>query len=108
MHFAAYAALSYVLPVIIGLVAAVLWWRQLANPWLFTCVAVLSMVGLQQALSAVWSVLRLGLRLGGFYVQASTEASIRAMAFEAGGVAMLLLVLGWPLLVEVRNALPKL
>jgi hypothetical protein len=108
MHFVAYAVLSYVLPVVIGLVAAALWWRQLANPWLFGLVAVLTTVGLQQVLSAAWSALRLGLRSGGFYLEANTEAAIQAMAFEAAGVAMLLLVLGWPLLLQVRNALPKL
>lgn len=108
MHFLVYAALSYVLPSLFGLVAAVLWWRQLANPWLFTCVAVLCTLGLQQVLSAAWSAIRLGLRSGGFYLEATTEAGIRAMAFEAAGIAFVLLVLGWPLLSQVRSAFPKL
>lgn len=108
MHFFVYAALSYVLPGLIGVVAAVLWWKQLANPWLFACVAVLCNLGLQQVLSAGWSVLRLGLRSGGFYLEATTEAGIRAIAFEAVGIALVLLALGWPLLSLVRNAFPKL
>ena len=105
---------SMILPfVVAGLLSAVcsLWWRgEIAKPWLFWFLGSLLLLGLHRLLQAGLEVGKIffgrGYFLeGGKVTPATIELLTRELTLEALALAVILAVLGIPLLAMVRGAL---
>lgn len=108
MLFAFHLFLSYALPVVVAISCGAVWWRTLPSPWLFLVFALLVLLGLQRIISGAWSLAKLGLGSGGFYLQRQSDMPEQALLLESGAVALMLVVLGVPLLMALKNGLAKL
>ncbi len=108
MLFAFHLFLSYAPPVVVAISCGAVWWRTLPSPWLFLVFALLVLLGLQRIISGAWSLAKLGLGSGGFYLQRQSDMPEQALLLESGAVALMLVVLGVPLLMALKNGLAKL
>ena len=85
-----------------------MWWRALPSPWLFFVFALLVLLGLQRIISGAWSLAKLGFGSGGFYLQRQSDMPEQTLLMESAAVAVLLVVLGVPVLMALKNGLAKL
>ncbi len=108
MLFAFHFLLSYVLPVVVAISCGAAWWRTLPSPWLFFVFGLLVLLGLQRIISGAWSLAKLGLGSGGFYLQRQSDLPEQSLLMESGAVAVVLVVLGVPLLMVLKIGLSKL
>ncbi|MDP3887414.1 hypothetical protein [Hydrogenophaga sp.] len=108
MPFFLYLVLSYVVPVALVLGCAAVWWRSLSAPWLFLGVGYLALVGLQRVLSGAWSLARLGLGSGGFYLEQKSTLPEGPLLLEASAIAAATTLVGLGILWALRHALAKL
>ncbi|MDZ4056248.1 MAG: hypothetical protein U1D69_04650 [Polynucleobacter sp.] len=108
MPFILYLLLSYVVPVVLVLACAGVWWRALSAPWLFLGVGFLAIVGLQRVVSGFWSLVRLGLGSGGFYLEQRSNLPEGPLLLEASVVAAVTTLVGFALLWTLKHALAKL
>ncbi len=108
MLFAFHLLLFYALPVVVAIWCGAVWWRNLPSPWLFLVFALLVLLGLQRIISGAWSLAKLGLGSGGFYLQRQSDMPEQSLLMESGAVAVILVVLGVPLLMVLKNGLAKL
>lgn len=108
MLFALHLLLSYVLPILVAISCAAVWWRTLSSPWLFLIFALLVLLGLQRIISGAWSLAKLGFGSGGFYLQRQSDMPEQTLLMESAAVGVLLVVLGVPLLMALKNGLAKL
>ena len=108
MSFALHLLLSYVLPVLVAISCSTMWWRALPSPWLFFVFALLVLLGLQRIISGAWSLAKLGFGSGGFYLQRQSDMPEQTLLMESAAVAVLLVVLGVPVLMALKNGLAKL
>lgn len=108
MLFAFHVLLSYALPALVAIFCAAVWWRTLPSPWLFLVFALLVLLGLQRIISGAWSLAKLGVGSGGFYLQRQSDVPEQTLLMESVAVGVLLVVLGVPLLMALKNGLAKL
>ena len=108
MLFVFHLLLSYALPVVVAISCTAVWWRTLPSPWLFLVLALLVLLGLQRVISGSWTLAKSGFGSGGFYLQRQSEMPEQTLLMESAAVAVLLVVLGVPLLMAFKNGLAKL
>jgi len=108
MPFVLFLLLSYVVPVALVLGCAIAWWRSLSGPWLFVGVGLLALVGLQRMVGAAWSLVRLGLGSGGFYLEQRSNLPEGSLLLKAAVVAVGTALIGFAILWALRNGLAKL
>lgn len=108
MLFVFHLLLSYALPVTVAISCAAVWWRTFPSPWLFLVFALLALLGLQRIISGAWSLAKLGLGSGGFYLQRQSDMPEQTLLMESAAVAVVLVVLSVPLLIALKNGLTKL
>jgi hypothetical protein len=102
-------------PFLWGVVASLIWWRQLQSPWLFLVVSVLALLGVQVVISILWSYLPL--LVGNYFLEAGkyvvarplSEAELERITSEESRIAMLqaglVLLAAVPFLWWVKNGL---
>jgi hypothetical protein len=108
MLFAFHLLLAYALPMLVAISCAAVWWRTLPSPWLFLVFSWLVLLGLQRIISGAWSLAKLELGSGGFYLQRQSDMPEQTLLMESAAVAVLFVVLGVPLLMALKNGLAKL
>ena len=108
MLFILYLLLSYVVPTLVAFSCAIVWWRTLPSSWLFFVFALLILLGLQRIISGAWSIAKMGFGSGGFYLQRQSDMPEQTLLLESAAVAFLLVVLGVPILMVLKNGLAKL
>ena len=107
MFFALYLILDYALPVLVAIACTAVWRRNVPSPSLFLAFSWLILLGLQRVISGAWSLAKLGVGSGGFYLELRSEMPEQALLMEGGTVAVLLVVLGIPALAALKTGLSK-
>ena len=108
MPFLLYLLLSYVVPVVLVFGCAVAWWRSLSMPWLFAGVGLLALIGLQRVIGGAWSLIRVGLGSGGFYLEQRANLPEGPLLLEAAVVATATALIGFAVLWGLKGGLAKL
>jgi hypothetical protein len=104
MPFVLYLALSYLVPVALVLGCASAWWRSLSAPWLFLAIGFLALLGLQRLISGGWTLIRLALGSGGFYLEQRSNLPEGPLLLEASVVAAATALVGFAVLGALRHA----
>ena len=108
MAFLLYLVVSYVLPAALVLAASATWWRTMSSPWLYLATMALSMIGLRAAVAGLWAFVRLSAGSGGFVLEQRPDGWEGALMFQSIGQALIVLAVGVPLLIAVKNVFAKL
>jgi hypothetical protein len=112
MAFLVSALLPYVACLLLVIATSVVWWRTLQSPWVFVVVGLLAVLGVHRVLQLATE---LGKTFGGrgYFLEAPTTAAAvqlaqKGLLVEALATSAALLVLGFPLLLWLKRALPTL
>ena len=93
-------------------ITAYLWWPTLKSPWQFAVLALLVCLGMHRLLQVVAELVKKTTTFEGFIVARRdrpnfAQLAVETLTLEAAIVATLLVAIGVPVLVWLRNALPQ-
>jgi hypothetical protein len=114
MPFLVSIALPFLTAVILSVGCSFLWWQLFQNPWQFFVLSLLLLLGLHRITQLGAEVVKLlNSEMGGYFLEYRKppnlqELVLEQISYETFAISGAIVIIGIPLLLWLRNALPKM
>lgn len=106
MQLLLFQSLAIIVAVALAVLTSALWRKSLRAPWLFLVIGILAMLGLERLLGTLWDYVPIAFGSHQFLVHrplTAEEITNPSLSLESIAVAVMVLVIGLPLLVWLRG-----